>query len=312
MHSYPRLLSILLCFAAIWGRLAHQVNADTPRQERINLIALLEVITADVEWLADGASEEDWQRVSGRIPVQAGDRIRTDANGTAMLIWFADGTLVELVPNTEILITEFSSINPDQFVVEYSVVLGRVFNSVNRLINPESRYQVKTPNLQISVRGTVFGVDVPVQDQTTLLVREGTVKARKGEFEHTVPAGTWVISQADIPLVEATSLELPTTVIPENVAIFDTEVRDFLDRTSTTPFEAVVVAIDGARVRANPTLDATVLNAYPFGTPMLVVARTAEEAWLQVLLPDGTIGWVFAELLRVYLDLNELPIIPTD
>ncbi|KAB2858165.1 MAG: FecR domain-containing protein, partial [Anaerolineae bacterium] len=137
-----------------------------PRHQSTEFAATLEVYAEGVE--VKRAETEQWLAVTGRAVVAAGDSIRTDATGEAMIIWFDDGTLVELRPNTEIVINAFNG-DPDgdQFIIETQVLLGQVFNNVAHLINQDSRYTVVTPTMQAAVRGTTFGIDVQADAQST-------------------------------------------------------------------------------------------------------------------------------------------------
>jgi hypothetical protein len=51
-------------------------------------------------------------------------------------------------------------------------------------------------------------------------------------------------------------------------------------------------------VRAQPTADAERLATLPFGTRVAVTGQTEGGDWLRVELPDGTTGYVWAEVLR--------------
>ena len=159
--------------------LAPSLAMAAPRHQSTEFAATLEVYTEGVE--VKRAETEQWIAVTGRAVVATGDSIRTDATGQAMIIWFDDGTLVELRPDTEIVINAFNG-DPDgdQFVIETQIILGQVFNNVTHLVNQDSRYTVVTPTMQAAVRGTTFGIDVQADSQSTIAVGAGIVALSQG------------------------------------------------------------------------------------------------------------------------------------
>lgn len=173
--------------------------AHPPLQDLPNLAAILEITTDGVEILPSGTTQ--WIVVTGRSGVSAGDTIRTNNTGSAFLVWFEDGTLVEIEPNTWLYINEFKG-SGGLFSIDVTLVIGRIFNKVNNLVDPNSRYTINTPTMQTSVRGTVLGVDVSPRLDTTLAVTEGSVAGTQGTpasvlFE--VNAGFWVRSGLQEP-----------------------------------------------------------------------------------------------------------------
>ncbi len=62
-------------------------------------------------------------------------------------------------------------------------------------------------------------------------------------------------------------------------------------------------------VRANPGAGAQIVTQIAQGTVVNVIGRYVDNAWVQVRLPDGRIGWVFAELLTFNRDLSGVPVV---
>lgn len=175
--------------------------ANPPLQDLPDLAAVLEVTTDGVEILPSGTTQ--WIAVSGRSGVSAGDSIRTDNTGSAFLVWFDDGTLIEIEPNSWLYINEFKGTGSGGlFSIDITLVVGRIFNNVNTLVDPNSRYTIKTPTMQTSVRGTIFGVDVSPRLETTLVVNDGSVAGTQGTPASVlleVNAGFWVRSRLQEP-----------------------------------------------------------------------------------------------------------------
>jgi LysM repeat protein len=71
----------------------------------------------------------------------------------------------------------------------------------------------------------------------------------------------------------------------------------------------VVVSTTGARLRLRraPGASAQVLTMLPPATQLTVNARTQDDAWLRVQLPDGETGWVMAQFVS---DGSSIAIVP--
>ncbi len=61
------------------------------------------------------------------------------------------------------------------------------------------------------------------------------------------------------------------------------------------------------RLRAGPGLNFAVLDMLPDGTPLTIISRTADAAWLEVQTTDPyRLGWVYADYVTVHIDLDVL------
>lgn len=70
--------------------------------------------------------------------------------------------------------------------------------------------------------------------------------------------------------------------------------------------DAQVMADTALRLRAAPTTESDILRLLEGATPLTVLGVTLEQDWLNVRVPDGTIGWVSAEYVDVFIDLDAL------
>jgi LysM repeat protein len=77
---------------------------------------------------------------------------------------------------------------------------------------------------------------------------------------------------------------------------------------------AARVRIDGGglRLRNAPELSAEVLAYLDALTPLDVVGRTADNAWIQVSTPSAQTGWVTAAWTNIYLSLADVPVTGAD
>lgn len=81
--------------------------------------------------------------------------------------------------------------------------------------------------------------------------------------------------------------------------------------TNTLPATGPALTISdtaGVNVRATPSREAAVLTVAPNGAVLPVTGRTADGAWLQVSVPDGQTGWVFAQAVIASADAATAPV----
>jgi hypothetical protein len=127
------------------------------------------VIQVQGEVFVKEPDSSDWQPV-----LTAGEIISSD-DGTMIRTGQGDVLLEDLMgqdeqvfigDNTEVKIKEQGTI--------LDVIVGKIRAVIEKL-KPDSKFEVKTPKANMSVRGTDFIVDVAAE-QTTVLVFEGTVE----------------------------------------------------------------------------------------------------------------------------------------
>jgi hypothetical protein len=65
-------------------------------------------------------------------------------------------------------------------------------------------------------------------------------------------------------------------------------------------------------VRASTSVESARLDSLEVGSVVPAIARTIDFSWLQIVLPDGRIGWVYRETMGVLIEqITELPVIYT-
>jgi hypothetical protein len=109
--------------------------------------------------------------VDGEV-LRPGDTVRTGAESRAVLTYF-EGSTVTIEPGTELAIDAVSS-QDSTTVVQMTQTIGRTWHVVTRLVNGNSKYEVKTPASTASVRGTAFTVETD-GSSTTVTTTDGTV-----------------------------------------------------------------------------------------------------------------------------------------
>ena len=249
----PRLLGSATAAAAVVvlivvGALAvRSWQGMTVRQE-----AVLTSQDGLVEVLPLGA--EAWLPVSKTMLVEAGDRIRTGAEGSATLTFF-DGSVTELRPMAELSIARMTSRRTGgEKVIVLHQWLGEAHNQVEPLSDAEaSRFSVQTASAVMSVRGTTFTVIVEPDGTTHLEVEEGVVAVQTRDTSVLVSAGEEILVPS--PLVSGTPTPASTsepsgtspsptpsettetssaTESPEPLALTETSQTPTLEATQTT------------------------------------------------------------------------------
>lgn len=113
-------------------------------------------------------------RLREGMEVVSGDTISTNKTGVVQLL-FVDETKIAVGPNAR-MILDVSMLRGNRKAKNFTVqALGGSF----RFISGKSRkraYSIKTPTATMAVRGTTFDLWIPTQQQSAMLVLEGTVQ----------------------------------------------------------------------------------------------------------------------------------------
>ena len=129
--------------------------------------ATLSVINGRVELWRDG---QPWALREGQN-IRPGQEIRTGPDGYA-LFTISDGSTFEVFPNSHVVFRD----NPGNFQDLLNLMLGRVRVYIQKLNGQPNHNRVTTPTALITVRGTVFDVQVEEADSTLVGVEEGQVE----------------------------------------------------------------------------------------------------------------------------------------
>lgn len=212
----------------------------------------LTVIGGDVfvrHGLSDFAAAAD-----GEI-LNAGDSVRTGADGRAVLTYF-EGSTVTVEPGTELGIDTATTVPDGGTVVLMTQTVGRTWHVVTKLITGSSKYEVRTPASTASVRGTEFQVDAS-NDETTVTTTEGTVVQHVPDpaqptttIDVPVTAGTTQTQPRNAPAAPARTAPEPKRKVTVSVGAENTLVVDPLGRANgLTRDGKLVVQTPGAQVR---------------------------------------------------------------
>ncbi len=176
------LLFLLVPHLALSARSASQADVGQ---------ATLTVLTEQVT-VVGGPSGTSHEGFNGEI-IAAGDRVLTDAGGSAIVTFF-DGSELELGANTEVLLQALGQTECGGVLVQIAQAGGLTIHRVTEL-GQQSNYQLQTPNTIALVRGTLFRALVErdvasgVVTRENLLVEDGEVEVRLRTQTRTLQPG---------------------------------------------------------------------------------------------------------------------------
>jgi len=181
------------------------------------------------DWLRGDATVAELIHMQGSVQVQrggnllsglavganlrAGDQIRTGAQST-LTLKFIDGSRLLVSPDSKLSIESLLIFGKTRMTeTRLQVEAGGIDSHVAQQQGTASRYEVRTPSLNLGVRGTDFQVRVDAQNQVSRSeVLEGRVAAQGANAQVLVNAGFGTVSgaggepQAPRPLLGAPEL----------------------------------------------------------------------------------------------------------
>lgn len=105
----------------------------------------------------------------------------------------------------------------------------------------------------------------------------------------------------------------PTASATHTATPLPTATPSPVNKVNVTAFTGVI-NIGGTdnllNVRAAPNATAEAIAAPPDGTTVTIIAWTPDNQWLQILLPDGRIGWVMSETVKLDASLSIPTLVP--
>lgn len=138
--------------------------------------------------------------------VKAGQVVVTGPDGYATLE-LSDQSTIEVFPNSR-LVFRANRFNLHDLLDLY---LGKVRLRIQRLVNDEQLYRVTSPTAVISVRGTVFEVEVDLVEDTFVYVETGSVLVR----HRLLPGGDVLVeSGQSLRVVQSVPLTAANKTIP--------------------------------------------------------------------------------------------------
>lgn len=143
-------------------------NSGSPAQAE-GWDARLKVVSGGV--MVKTADSEEWSAITGVMPLDPNDSVKTASDGIAEL-YLDDKGAMAIGRNTEL---EISSL--DQGETVFTLAYGSLVAKVKHFLNDKFRMQVRTPSAVCAVRGTEFAVEYSKlgKDTSVAVFDEGRV-----------------------------------------------------------------------------------------------------------------------------------------
>ncbi len=261
-------------------------------QSSSDLVASMTVLQAGVE--VRRVDTAAWVPINKETLVGVGDDIRTDASGSALITFFADGVDTTLLPNTEYVIQRFQG-DGTSYQLSVQVLLGQTQQRIERALDAGSSYQVTTPTMSLAARGTAFAVRVDEDGQrAAMLVTKGTVQANADSQNAAVPPDYGIRRLADAALSDVVQ-----------ASTFD-QLDAALDGCSvvvTTPDDVSI------NVRLAPSKDAQEIGTVLAAKIGSFFGKTETTGWYRIAF-QGYYGWVLSSSATVASDCAGLRVFP--
>ncbi|MBI2774226.1 MAG: FecR domain-containing protein [Chloroflexi bacterium] len=113
-----------------------------------------------------------------------GDVVRSNDNGRAVLTFF-DGSTISVDPKSRVRVVSLTKLADGGIQLLIEQTAGRTWTSVSKLASPQSKFEIKTPSLTATVRGTAFETII----ETINGVATTTIKTSEGEVVAQAVAG---------------------------------------------------------------------------------------------------------------------------
>lgn len=148
--------------------------------------ATLAVVSGVVEIQRGGSY--DWIPASSGDLLRSRDKVRVVAEGSARLeSW--DGNVLEMPAGTKVSIGALRSNRLTGRSDSYFRVAWGTVSAVVEKVSPKRRFNVRMPVAILGVRGTRFSVQVAMNGDSAVRVREGEVSSSFGDAKDVIAAG---------------------------------------------------------------------------------------------------------------------------
>lgn len=258
---------------------------------QMNLAATMEVLDPTV--MVQRVDTANAIEVKVEAIVGVGDTITTGESGRARITFFSDGTSTELEPNTSYRIEEFSE-EGESFTLKVTVIAGQTIQQLGRILDSNSAYEVETPGMTMSARGTVFAIRVEDTGRSAMLVSEGTVDASNQDESAEVPTDFGIRAEqggALSDVIKASTFEQLDAGL------------DGCPIAVTTPDDVSI------NLRLGPSLDAPLVGYISASEITVAMGTNSSGDWYRIHFGDS-FAWFLSSTASVESDcagLREFP-----
>ncbi|HTC19770.1 MAG TPA: FecR family protein [bacterium] len=121
--------------------------------------------------------------------VSEGERVVAGPDAQATLKTF-DGSEIQVSPNTDFSLEKLEQPGPQDKIIQFKLVVGKLFASVKKLVSSKSSFEIEAGGVVCGVRGTEYSVFYdPSTGKVDVLVTEGTVWSTAQGLTHEFHGG---------------------------------------------------------------------------------------------------------------------------
>jgi hypothetical protein len=203
---------------------------------------------------------------------------------------FFDGATTDLFAETKLKLDQFQAAS-DHYQVGLDLTIGKITTQIQRLLKPGESFEVITPSSAVTVRGTVFTVEVFLDHSTEVSCDEGIVTVTTDDQQIELYPG-------DSILVGASSV-VPTQEVVESPSL--------VEQTTATPTPtetpSALQTENPPTAISQPTEAVPVTNLQPTAVPATAVPSSVEvtsqieSVWYCTALDGSTYEWYEVELI---------------
>jgi hypothetical protein len=167
--------------------------------------AVATLVEGQVQMLV--APDNSWQKLTPNAILTTGDKVRVLEEGRLELV-LDNRSVLRLAANTTLELKEVER-KPKKESYSFTLLIGKIWTQVTRLVGLGSRYQVATPTAITAVQGTVYDLQVDANQHTRIRVLSGDVQV------YNPFAGDLAAGQKVPTLIEPTRVPGPTRISRE-------------------------------------------------------------------------------------------------
>ena len=209
--------------------------------------------------------------------VGLGEEIRVADASRAQLTFF-DGATSDLFEGTELKLDQFRSEN-NHYQVRLDLAIGKITTQIQRLLTTGESFEVITPSSAVTVRGTVFTVEVFPDQSTEVSCDEGIVAVTSGDQEIELHPG------------DSTRIEVDPSDATEATAVSPPPID-----TATTSPAPTATSIPTPEVLPTATSEPTSIPA-PAVPSNVEITSQVESVWYCTAQDGGSYQWYEVELI---------------
>jgi hypothetical protein len=182
-------LAVALVASVVGLQFVGRAPAAPPATGALYLVdqSTLLALRGDVQLQRVGATA--YEPLTGQVPIQVGDRVRTGADGYAALVYF-DGSTSSIAPDTELVLQRFErdpSTGATAVIVQQP--LGSSWTVAADGGHPFSGFLLVSSAGRFFGRGSQFSATVAPEGTTLVTTQEGSIFGRANNADVEVPAG---------------------------------------------------------------------------------------------------------------------------